>query len=211
MRITEPMTLATDYVLGGVALVLAVSVFYHGQAEGQVAMRLWATALVMIAIAAFVGGSYHGFVEMLPPAMARRLWTLTLAAAGFGSAALLAAAAVAGTGGAFQRVLVWIVIVKLACFIVVISSRTEFIIVIVDYTSALVGVVLLAWLTVPSGLSDAARWITAGVGVSVVAALIQALRIAPHPRFNHNDLFHVVQTGALFLLYQGGLLMRDFR
>jgi hypothetical protein len=44
-----------------------------------------------------------------------------------------------------------------------------------------------------------------------VAALIQVLRIAPHPQFNHNDLFHVVQTGALYLLYRGGLLMRDAR
>jgi hypothetical protein len=211
MQITEPMTMATDYVMGAVALALAIRLFRQRESEGQMATRLWATALVMTAIAAVIGGSYHGFIEMLQPAVARWLWTLTLAATGFGSAALVAAAAVAGTGGAIRRVLLWIVIAKLACYLVVISSRTDFIVVIVDYASALVGVLLLAWLTRPSGLTSAAGFVTAGVGLSIVAALIQALHIAPHPQFNHNDLFHVVQTGALYLLYRGGLLMRDQR
>lgn len=211
MRITEPMTMATDYLMGAVALVLAASVFRQAQAAGQTTMRLWGMALVMTAIAALVGGSYHGFIDMLPPPVAARMWTLTLAATGFGSAALLAAAIVAGTGGVLRQTLVWLVIAKLLFYLFWIWSRTEFIIVIVDYTTALVGVVLLAWLARPSGLTGAATWIAAGVGVSVVAALIQALRIAPHKQFNHNDLFHVVQTGALYLLYRGGLLLRDFR
>ncbi len=211
MQITEPMTMATDYVMGAVALALAIRLFRQRESEGQMATRLWATALVMTAIAAVIGGSYHGFIEMLQPALARWLWTLTLAATGFGSAALLGAAVVAGTGGVFRRVLVWVVIVKLACFLLVTWSRTDFIIVIVDYSSALVGVLLLAWLTRPSGLTSAAGWVTAGVGLSIVAALIQALHVAPHPQFNHNDLFHVAQTGALYLLYRGGLLMRDQR
>ena len=210
MRITEPMTMATDYVMGVVALALAAQLFRQGASAGQIATRLWAIALTMTAIAAFVGGSYHGFIEMLPPVVAARMWTLTMAATGVGSAALLAAAVVSGTGGMLQRVLVWVVIAKLACYLLWISSRTDFLVVIADYAAALVGVILLTWLARPSGLSAAAGWITAGVCVSVVAAVIQARHIAPHPQFNHNDLFHVVQTGALYLLYRGGLLLRDF-
>jgi hypothetical protein len=211
MQITEPTTMVTDYVLGAVALGLAVSLLRHGQAAGQLAMRLWGAALVMTAIAAFVGGSYHGFITMLPQAVAARMWTVTLAATGIGSAALLGAAVVAGTGGALQRVLACVVLAKLALYLFWIWSHTDFLSVIIDYASALVGVVLLAWLASPSGLTGAAGWLAAGVGVSVVAGLIQALRLAPHPMFNHNDLFHVVQTGALYLLFRGGLLMRDFR
>ena len=211
MRITEPMTMATDYVMGALALVWAASVFRQGQLDGQLAMRLWGLALLMTAIAALVGGSYHGFTAMLSPEVAARMWTLTLAATGFGSAALVGAAVVAGTGGVLREALVWLVVAKLLFYLFWIWSRTEFFIVIVDYTSALAGVAVLAWLARPSGLTGAAGWIAGGVAVSVVAALIQALRIAPHPRFNHNDLFHVVQTVALYLLYRGGLLMRDFR
>jgi len=47
-----------------------------------------------------------------------------------------------------------------------------------------------------------------GGGPGRGAALVQAFRLAPHPQFNHNDLFHVVQMGALYLLYRGGMLFR---
>ena len=57
---------------------------------------------------------------------------------------------------------------------------------------------LAAWFLRPTGLTPAAWWLTAGVGVSVVAGAIQAFRLAPHSRFNHNDLFHVVQMVALY-------------
>lgn len=211
MPMTEPMTMATDYVLGAAALVMAVRLFRQREAAGQMAMRLWGAALVMTAVAAFVGGSYHGFIRMLPPELAARMWTFTLAATGLGSAALLGAAAVAATGGVLRQALLWLVIAKLMFYLFWIWSRTEFFIVIVDYTTALAGVVLLARLGRPSGLTRAAGWIAAGAALSVVAGLIQALRVAPHPQFNHNDLFHVIQTGALYLLYRGGLLMRDCR
>jgi len=88
------------------------------------------------------------------------------------------------------------------------STHDDFIFVIADYGSALVLILVLAWTSSAAGLGAAARWITAGVAVSVVAAAIQALKLAPHPQFNHNDLFHVVQMGALYLLYRGGLLLR---
>jgi hypothetical protein len=46
-------------------------------------------------------------------------------------------------------------------------------------------------------------WILAGVAVSVIAGLAQASGIALHEHFNHNDLYHVLQTGAMFILYRG--------
>jgi hypothetical protein len=46
-------------------------------------------------------------------------------------------------------------------------------------------------------------WILSGVAVSVLAGLAQASGIALHPRFNQNDLYHVLQTAAMFLLYRG--------
>ena len=46
--------------------------------------------------------------------------------------------------------------------------------------------------------------IAAGLVTSVVAALIQQMRIALHPvYFDHNAVYHVVQGGALVLLYLG--------
>ena len=211
MRITEPMTTITDYAMGALALVLALRLFGGAEAGRQLSGRLWATAFVMTAVAAIVGGTYHGFIQWVPGATGRVVWKITLLATGVGSACLLAAAVVAATTGTLQRALIALVCGKLLVFLWTMVTRDQFNLVIADYGTALVAVLFLALFVRPTGLTPAAGWIAAGVGVSVVAGVIQWARLAPHPTFNHNDLFHVVQMAALYLLYRGGLLFRDMR
>ena len=38
---------------------------------------------------------------------------------------------------------------------------------------------------------------------------MQASGFAPHPSFNHNDLYHVIQVAAMFLLYRGARTLND--
>ena len=107
--------------------------------------------------------------------------------------------------------LLGIVVLKLLVFLEVVMTHDNFLLVVADYGSALRrdpdgGVVSQA-----DGLTPAAGWLAAGVGVSVAAGVIQAFRLAPHRRFNHNDLFHVIQMAALYCLYRGGLLLRDMK
>jgi len=211
VRITEPMTTITDYAMGALALVLALRLFGDAEAGRQLSGRLWATAFVMTAVAAIVGGTYHGFIQWVPGATGRVVWKITLLATGVGSACLLAAAVVAATTGTLQRALIALVCGKLLVFLWTMVTRDQFNLVIADYGTALVAVLFLALFVRPTGLTPAAGWIAAGVGVSVVAGVIQWARLAPHPTFNHNDLFHVVQMAALYLLYRGGLLFRDMR
>jgi hypothetical protein len=45
------------------------------------------------------------------------------------------------------------------------------------------------------------------VAVSVAAAGVQAMHLAPHPGFNHNDLYHVMQIAAMWLFYRGARLI----
>jgi hypothetical protein len=211
MRITEPMTLLTDYALGAWALVLAFRLFSTATLTGQLTVRLWAFGFLMTALAAFVGGTYHGFVQFLPAAAARVCWKCTLIATGFGSASLLGAAFLAAATGPLAWGLLALVVLKLLVYLEVVVARDNFLLVIADYGSALVAMLVAAWWLKPTGLTPAAGWLAAGVGVSVVAGAIQAFRLAPHPRFNHNDLFHVVQMAALYCLYRGGLLLRDMK
>ncbi len=208
MRITEPMTLATDYVMGAFAAVWGVRLLRAAAATGSLPTRLWGALFVATAVASFAGGSYHGFIQMMTPAAARTLWKVTLVATGVGSATLLAGAALAATTGTLQRVLVVVAVVKLVAYVWWVSSHDDFIFVIYDYGSALLVVVILAWWSSSLGITASAGWIFGGAAVAVVAALIQALELAPHRHFNHNDLFHVVQMVALYFLYRAGLLLR---
>jgi hypothetical protein len=211
VRITEPMTMITDYAMGALACVFAMRLVGDASAGGQLSGRLWAAALLMTAVAAFVGGTYHGFIQWLPGASGRAMWKATLVATGVGSACLLAAVIVAGVAGPLRTVLAGVVIAKLVFYVWTVATKDSFTLVIVDYGTALVAAVLAAWLLRPSGLTPAVWWITAGVAVAVVAGVIQWARLAPHARFNHNDLFHVVQMASLYLLYRGGLLLRDMQ
>jgi hypothetical protein len=52
-------------------------------------------------------------------------------------------------------------------------------------------------------------WIVTGVAVSALGALVQASGLAPHRHFNHNDLYHVIQLAAMFLLYRGARRLTD--
>jgi hypothetical protein len=211
VRITEPMTMITDYVMGALAFVLAMRLVGDSTAGRQLSGRLWAAAFVMTAAAAFVGGTYHGFVQWMPGSAGRAMWKATLLATGLGSACLLAAAVVAAVAGPLRTALAGVVIAKLAFYMWTIAAKDSFTLVIADYGTALVAVVLAAWVIRPSGVTPATWWITAGVAVAVVAGVIQWARLAPHVHFNHNDLFHVVQMASLYLLYRGGLLLRDMQ
>ena len=211
MRVTEPMTMITDYAMGALAFVLGMRLLADAEAGRQLSGQLWAAALVMTAAGAFLGGTSHGFVRFMPGAAGRAMWKATLLATGLGSACLLAAAVTAATAGPLQRILVGVVVVKLAVYARAIATKDDFTLVIVDYGVALAAVLLAAWFVRPTGLTPAAGWITAGVGVAVAAGFIQWARLAPHVDFNHNDLFHVVQMASIYLLYRGGLLLRDMQ
>jgi hypothetical protein len=54
-----------------------------------------------------------------------------------------------------------------------------------------------------------AGFVLGGVLASSAGALVQYLRLTPHPHFNDNDLFHVIQMAGVWLFFRAGLLLRD--
>lgn len=189
MTIHEPMTLATDYLLAASALIFAAGLWRLS--------RLWSLAFVCTAVASLAGGSYHGFGPMLEPQFAVALWKLTLLAVGCASFFLLI-----GT----SRSLAAFAAIKLVVYASWMITHDDFVWVIADYGSTLliVGAVFVArW---RRQRHRAAPWVLASIAVSVIAALVQQSGFALHRHFNHNDLYHLVQIVALWLLHRGGRL-----
>ena len=48
-------------------------------------------------------------------------------------------------------------------------------------------------------------WLKRAIGVSLAGLTVLILKLSPHPHFNHNDLYHVIQMGGLYCLYRGAL------
>jgi hypothetical protein len=194
MTVSEPMTLATDYLLAAVTAWLCVRLARNRQS--QKSRTFWALAFAAVALAAFLGGTWHGFLQ------GDLLWKATLLTAGGASFAMLAGSAFAVLSGVPRAVLLVLASVKFLVYAAVILSCDEFIFVVIDSGIAFALVAALH-------LWRLNAWIVAGVAVSVLGALVQASGLALHRHFNHNDLYHVIQVAAMFLLYRGARRLTD--
>ena len=205
MTIAEPSTLLTDYALAGVTGWLAYSLFRAR--EGQRARSFWALAFAALALAAALGGTWHGFAPAFAAIAVLLVWKATVLSVGIASFGMLAGSAFAATTGGVRKSLLVIAAVKLAIYSGWMVGHSEYIYVIADTGTALI---LVAALHLWSAARDrASRWILAGVGVSVLAAGVQASGFALHRHFNHNDLYHVIQVAAMILFYVGAKRLRD--
>ena len=187
---SEPVTVLTDYVLGAVSACLALLL----SRSSQWTQKLWALAFAALALGAFLGGTWHGFVQ------SDVLWKATLFCVGVASFGMVA-------GSAFtlkSPFLVWLAALKLAVFAAWIARSDDFIAVIAD-TGLAFGILLALHAWKFNG------WLLAGVALSIAAALAQASGFALHAHFNHNDLYHVIQTAAMVLLYRGARRLTDAR
>jgi hypothetical protein len=194
MTISEPMTLATDYLLGAVTAWLCFVVLNHR--EGQRCRLWWGIAFAALALAAFLGGTWHGFVQ------GDLLWKATTLSVGVAAFAMVVASAFAALSGAARKLLIALAIVKLAIYTGWMLEHDQFIYVVIDTGVAFALVAVLhVW-----------KWnalLLAGVAVSVVAGMVQASGFALHRHFNHNDLYHVIQIAAIVLFYRGARGLRD--
>ena len=193
--VAEPVTLVTDYALSGVTAYLAFQLRKNPSAS----CRLWLLAFVALAVGALLGGTFHGF-------RLEWLWKPTVLSVGFASFGMLAGSACATTSGNVRRALVIVAAVKLVAYEAWMLGHDAFIFVVADTASAMLAVAALHLLRLGN---PASRWILGGVAVSLIAAGIQAGKLALHEHFNHNDLYHVVQIAAMFLYYTGVKRMRD--
>ena len=182
----EPVTALTDYVLGGVAAWLSVLLFRNPQTS----RRLWALAFAALAAAAFLGGTWHGFVQ------SALLWKATTLSAGVASFGMVAGSSYAVFPPPLRAFVLTAALAKLVVYSVWMLGHDAFIYVVIDTGIAfLVVAAIHLW-----------KWngpILAGVAVSIAGALVQASGFRLHQHFNHNDLYHVIQIAALVLLYRG--------
>ncbi len=190
LTITEPATLLTDYLMAALAVWFAL-VLGRGISTAS-HVRWWSLSFVFLATSALTGGSYHGFRDELSSEVAEGLWRVTVATGSLCSFALMRAVALQWLGDGRQGLWKGAAALKLSIALVAGLLRPVFAVVIAD-----LGLTML--FAIGAGVigrernTRAFRFLTAGVGLFVAGAVIQQARLSPHPVFNHNDLFHVVQ------------------
>ncbi|MFQ6115654.1 MAG: hypothetical protein ACE5NG_16460, partial [bacterium] len=100
-------------------------------------------------------------------------------------------------------------VLKFVVYAVWMVTHNDFRYVIFDYVPAMLGVIVLQLYAFIDRKDRSVGWIVAGVLVSFAAAGIQQSGFTIHVHFNYNDLYHLIQMGAMFLLYKGACVLRD--
>ena len=157
MQITEPVTVLTDYALSAASLYFALLLARILGPRNQVSAWLWCAAFLAIAIAALLGGIYHGFATDFDASTLRLLWNVVVYTVGLSSGCM-----VGGIHAAYIK-------------------RGE----------------------------GTVKWITGGIVVTIIGLIVQRTGFRSHLDFNHNDIFHVIQIAAFYMLFKGACTLRD--
>jgi hypothetical protein len=210
MRIDEPTTTLTDYLLAAMATWFAVLTLAAAHARGAEAMPMlaWGLGFACVAVGAALGGTVHGFASRLG-VWRRRLWKATQVALGGAGFWMTVALVLAMLPSPQREWLVALATVKLAVYLLVSARSDRFAVVIADQLASTAIVTVSALYGHLEWRAPSAPWIVLGLVVSLVGAMVQRGGRAPHPRFNHNDLYHVIEMVALLFFFRGGLLLVD--
>lgn len=198
MNIHEPGTLLSDLVLAAVSATLAIRL-RRATGRDNTPARGWVWTLALAATSSALGGLSHGIGPELPPREEALLWRATLWTLSLAAGAMAWSLIDELLPSASRRTWRVVVGIKAAVFIGLTAIRPLFVFAIVDY-----GTAMLAWLAASIVCGRAWRgWFAAGVAVSILAAGVQQTGPDLAAYFNHNDLYHLIQIGALWLLYRG--------
>jgi len=72
----------------------------------------------------------------------------------------------------------------------------------VGLIAASAGFVTVAVLKQSEVTNSQKRWLRAGILLTLVGVVIQRSGVSPAANFNHNDLYHCIQTVAFYLLFR---------
>jgi hypothetical protein len=187
LGLAQPVTLATDYALGFAAVAGAFLLARGRRGASALPVHFWAAGFFALGVAL--------------------LWKATLAATGCASFFLVAGAALGSVRRRTAAAVAGAAAVKLGIFLLWAASHDDYYGVILDSAAAMVAILVLQSLAWTRRRAPSVPWIVAGILLSFAAAAVEALGFSPGRQFSHDDLYHVVQIGALYLLYRGGRLL----
>jgi len=102
-----------------------------------------------------------------------------------------------------------ILVIKLVLFLVWVTMRREFVLVIIDYGTAMLVVLALVLYSRVHWKLGNEMWFVWGILVLAVGAMVQVGGVSLHEHFNHNDLYHVIQMLGFYLFFRGACTMKD--
>jgi hypothetical protein len=199
---TEPAVTLTDYAL---AIECAVFVIALSRLDGRdKKLCFWFVVFfASIGAAAVLGGTVHGFFLPASSPGRRILWPATILAILVTSLAAWNVGAVLQLGERKAALVRRFALAQLVLFaLVVLFITSKFYVGIIAYLPSTLFLLFAFTMTYRRRPDRAVRWGLIGLALTLVAAVVQQFRVGIHPvYFNHNALYHVIQGGALGMIF----------
>ncbi len=204
------MTAFTDGLIAVCSGYWAISLITLSSQTGMSVQHYWGYGYGLIALGSLLGAISHGFGPNFPEYISKIIWKLTVASLGWTSFFLVI--------GSFYFIfplsviiwLRWVPIALLVMYHIVIFFNDEFKVAIFFYAPGMIFACIgfgYGYLTFGSG---SAGIVCLGLLMSFIAAGVQIKGVTIHKHFNHNDLYHVIQLIALYVIYRGVSNLWDY-
>lgn len=201
MKLHEPATFWTDCGLAAWSACLAGSLVLRATGLFPSVMAWWVAAFATCACAATAGAVHHGLGHALSPGIDRSIWRialLSLVGTGF---CLMQIAALTAFRGSALTVAHLAACITTAILAMVALRMEKFSVAIFAYGIGQILVLTSAVVTRETQPPTQLPWLSAAVAASALAAGVQHFRLGPSRRFNHNDLYHLIQAIAQGAFY----------
>jgi hypothetical protein len=210
---TELTTAMTDLVLALVCIGLVAIVLRSPVRRNEPQRALvWAAAFSFLCVAAFLGFIAHGFV--LGDSVRDAVWQPLYLSLGLTVSLFVAGVVIDLSGNPVSRSVIFALAgLGIGFYGVTVLISGAFLVFVLYEALALLFAFLAYLYLALSRRAAWAGWMASGIGVSIVAAGIQAtgtLTLRVIWEFDHNGIFHVVQIPGVLLLLKGILPERRF-
>ncbi|MSQ60872.1 MAG: hypothetical protein EXR36_14840 [Betaproteobacteria bacterium] len=204
------MSFAVDLALAVFAALFAWRLGRTAQANQQLCVWLWASAVAALGGATMLGMLYRQIALLIVPGEAvEMLWRLSIALHLLSNGLLLCGVIIAYGVGRIRTAALAVTAVKLAALLVFLGYKQSFDLAVYDCAlSALLLLVLCTYGAWTWKLPHA-QWIVAGAVVWLFATLLHQGRVGPSQYFTPDDLFRAMEIAALLFFVRGGSDMRD--
>lgn len=208
---TEQTTAFTDLLLFILSLWAAYRIWTSAKPDSRQKAVIWSWVFILLSIAALFGAFAHGFKMSKETNL--MLWQPLNLALGL-SVSLFAAGAILDLrrGKMPKKVIYGLLALGLIFYFVTVVIPGSFLVFIIYEAVVMLFALSVYFILSTSGRLTGGWWMTAGILISIVAAVIQAsgsVFLSLIWEFDYNGIFHLVQMVGIIVLLKG--LLMDIR
>lgn len=224
ITILEPTTTITDFILAAMSFYFGHMLYWHPKKFGKNNSydkrysQFWALAFLFLGIGSFLGGVSHGFAHMKGEwALLSRAWPFTVMSIAMASFYLLLTIAMEYFAK-YRNYIFILAYFKIMAFLLLMFGypkkyfgefqTVSFNLVILDYAPVLLLLLIMnSWEFIKTKI-QAAKIMSIGIVVSILGTAIQMSGFGFHEHFNHNDIYHVFQMIAIYMMFKSVTLKK---